>query len=331
MNYQSAKTASGYWSNKFKYFISLWFIVIAVGIDKPLQGCTSFCIKEGKHLLLAKNLDWPINDGLILINKRGLKKTAYIQDSNKLVWTSRYGSITFNQFGKEFPLGGMNEKGLVIEELNSWGKIPDDDQAYRVNEFQWVQYCLDNFSTIGEIIALGDSILPKIMLVHLHYIITDRNGNSLVVEHHGDKSRFIYGEDLPYPILSNNHYQQSLNYIKNYKGFGGDLKVRSNSSGERFVKVASLLKAIEPHPQMKETAFSVLDSVSQDDTQWSIVYDIGHKTIHFRTAGDQKMKSIRLDRFDFSCKTPVLYADVNAKATSCGRAMTISCYAGVVN
>jgi choloylglycine hydrolase len=27
------------------------------------------------------------------------------------MWTSRYGSITFNQYGREFPSGGINEKG----------------------------------------------------------------------------------------------------------------------------------------------------------------------------------------------------------------------------
>jgi Penicillin V acylase and related amidases len=32
-------------------------------------------------------------------------------------WISKYGSITFNQSGREFPHGGINEKGLVIEQM----------------------------------------------------------------------------------------------------------------------------------------------------------------------------------------------------------------------
>jgi choloylglycine hydrolase len=34
-------------------------------------------------------------------------------DGKTISWISKYGSITFNQYGREFPTGGMNEKGLV--------------------------------------------------------------------------------------------------------------------------------------------------------------------------------------------------------------------------
>jgi hypothetical protein len=74
-------------------------------------------------ILLAKNLDWPISDGYILVNKPGVKKNAFTNQHPRISWISKYGSITLNQFGKEFPLGGMNEAGLAIEELNSWGMV----------------------------------------------------------------------------------------------------------------------------------------------------------------------------------------------------------------
>jgi choloylglycine hydrolase len=72
-----------------------------------------YCILHEKagQVLLAKNLAFPIGEGIILINKRGVLKTAYISQYKKLSWRSKYGSITFNQFGKEFPLGEMNEAG----------------------------------------------------------------------------------------------------------------------------------------------------------------------------------------------------------------------------
>ncbi len=100
-------------------------------IPYPLMACTAFTIKNDTQVFLAKNLDWAINDGIIVLNKRGLFKTAYNQQLNKLAWTAKYGSLPFNQFGKEFPLGGMNEMGLVIEELNSWGEAPKEDHKYR--------------------------------------------------------------------------------------------------------------------------------------------------------------------------------------------------------
>ena len=93
--------------------ISLFMVLILTVFHGQADACTAFCIKDSNNLLVAKNLDWPVGDGLILVNKRGLFKEAYISGSKRISWTSRYGSITFNQFGKEFPLGGMNEKGLV--------------------------------------------------------------------------------------------------------------------------------------------------------------------------------------------------------------------------
>ncbi len=45
-------------------------------------------------------------------------------------WTAVYGSISFNQYGKEFPTGGMNEKGLVVELM--WldeTKFPAQDKS----------------------------------------------------------------------------------------------------------------------------------------------------------------------------------------------------------
>ena len=39
-------------------------------------------------------------------------------------WISKYGSISFNQFGAEFPYGGINEEGLVVEIMTSRAEYP---------------------------------------------------------------------------------------------------------------------------------------------------------------------------------------------------------------
>ncbi|MCD6376636.1 MAG: hypothetical protein J7L94_13990 [Caldisericaceae bacterium] len=94
-------------------------LLLVVFISYQLYACTIFVLKRDGKVLLAKNLDWFIDDGFIVVNKRGVKKVAFeMNDGDPVKWESRYGSITFNQFGKEFPLGGMNEEGLVIEETS---------------------------------------------------------------------------------------------------------------------------------------------------------------------------------------------------------------------
>ena len=98
--------------------ISKYFL-LAVGIILLLfsaEGiaCTTFCLQNNGDWIYGRNYDWFIEHCLIVVNKHGVEKTALTED-NPAQWVSKYGSITFNQYGREFPLGGMNEAGLVIE------------------------------------------------------------------------------------------------------------------------------------------------------------------------------------------------------------------------
>ncbi|MDF1881593.1 hypothetical protein JHD50_09805, partial [Sulfurimonas sp. MAG313] len=86
--------------------------------------CTTFILKNRNHLALAQGYDFYYGHGLIITNKRGIKKVALCELLTKYNlydealktprWTSKYGSITFNQFAREIPTCGINEKGLAI-------------------------------------------------------------------------------------------------------------------------------------------------------------------------------------------------------------------------
>jgi len=290
-----------------------YIIIITIMQSSLLMACTAFCLKDSTQLILAKNFDWPINDGLIFLNKKGVPKVAFTQQPKKISWVSKYGSITFNQFGKEFPLGGMNEAGLVIEELNLFGKGHQDDSLYTVNEFQWVQYFLDNYSSVNEIVHNFPPLTVSPIFVNLHYLISDKQGNTAIIEFYDGKIHTYHGKEIQYPVLSNNTYRNSLKYINNFKGFGGDLPIRNETtSGERFVKAVVLIKNM--HNRINEslvsTAFSILDSVKQKDTQWSIVYDIRNSKIFFYTSICKKIKIIDIKRFDFTCTSSCKYYDI---------------------
>lgn len=312
-----------------KSFTVLLFILLT-SVTHPVKACTAFCMEHNNSFILAKNLDWPVGEGILLVNKRGLIKEAFIKGPKKITWTSRYGSVTFNQFGKEFPLGGMNEAGLVVEELNAWGEVPEGEQFFKINEFQWVQFCLDNFSSISEVLRLKDSVITAPLFLNLHYILADKNNNVLIVEFYEGKSYFYSGNEIIYPVLSNNHYRQSLNYIKNYRGFGGDLETQSNFSGERFVKVALALKNLVKNETVQEVAYNILDKVRQKDTQWSIVYNISKSKISFKTMYNQAIRSLDLDSIDFSCKRPVVYYNI-LNANNHGNEVVFRVYNDAVN
>src|SRR5262245_47917867 len=91
------------------------FLCLAIN---DVRACTTFCLKSKGEVLFGKNYDWMIGDGMLFVNKRGVSKTAQgdgPNPANPAKWVSKYGSVTFNQYGRENPSGGMNEAGLVIE------------------------------------------------------------------------------------------------------------------------------------------------------------------------------------------------------------------------
>ena len=104
-------------------------VICAVFLVSSINGfpCQTFLLKEGNTLIAGHNLGMPMHiPGVIVINKRGVFKKGISWDeilSGKptanppLTWESKYGSITFNPFCRDFPDGGMNEVGLYIEEM----------------------------------------------------------------------------------------------------------------------------------------------------------------------------------------------------------------------
>src|SRR5437660_3571671 len=83
----------------------------------PSQACTTVMIPGSAEKIVAKSYDWDLGNGMALVNKRHVAKTALaaLPGDHPAQWTSTYGSVTFNQHGRELPVSGMNEAGLVVE------------------------------------------------------------------------------------------------------------------------------------------------------------------------------------------------------------------------
>src|SRR6185503_11458637 len=117
-------------------------------------ACTTFCLISKHNILFGRNYDFSVGDGLIFINKRGVAKEATMQEGpNPVKWVSKFGSVTFNQFGRENPTGGMNEMGMVVEEM--WldeTEYPKADSRPTIDTQQWIQYLLDTSATTAEAI-----------------------------------------------------------------------------------------------------------------------------------------------------------------------------------
>lgn len=278
-------------------------------------ACTTFCLKKNGEVLFGKNYDWMVADGLVFVNKRGVAKVSNAEDrTNPANWVSKYGSVTFNQYGRENPSGGMNEAGLVIELM--WldeTQYPKADARPTVGTLEWIQYQLDNSATVAEVIANSDKIRIS-SLVPLHYLVNDKAGNTATIEFLNGQLVAHRGETLPFATLANDTYAKSIDYSKTTSVE----KARTKSSLDRFVrasqKSAEFDKKTRSETEAVSYAFEVLSSVAQErSTQWSIVYDQKRGRIHWRTLQAPEIKTVDTKTFDYSCGTSVKLFNMNAK------------------
>lgn len=287
-------------------------------ITQNLIACTSFCLQDADNLVFTKNYDWHLDHGLLIVNKRNVAKTALLLDQSErpAQWVSKYGSVTFNQYGREVPNGGINEAGLAIEGLmlpETQYPTPDDRPAV----LSWIQYQLDNHSTIEQVIGSDKRIREsEVAGLPIHYALCDREGNMATVEFIDGKLVYHEGDTLPVKVLTNDTYANSLAYLKRYAGFGGTERIAysSRTSLDRFVCAADRIRKYRPGngTSIIDYAFDCLASVNQGDkTKWMIVYDLKRLQIHYKTLHNSKLKSIRLRDFDFDCHTPVQIMSIN--------------------
>jgi choloylglycine hydrolase len=298
----------------FKITFSLFFVLFILISSDPVHACTTFCLKNKGEVLFGKNYDWSLGDGMLFVNKRGMSKMSSVEnEKNVAKWTSRYGSITFNQYGWEQPSGGMNEMGLVIELM--WlddAKYPKADERPAIDVLECIKYQLDTSATTKELIANSDNV-RIVSKVPLHYLVSDRGGNAATIEFLDGKLVAHTGIELPIATLTNDTYARSMRYAAT----NSPETTRSVSSLDRFVRASDRTKKFDSKTLSEDAAigyaFETLAVAAQPGyTQWSIVYDQQRMKVHFRTKDRPEIKTIDTHFFDYGCVSPVMTFDLNS-------------------
>jgi penicillin V acylase-like amidase (Ntn superfamily) len=293
--------------------------LLAMLSSRAASACTTFCLERNGSIVFGKNYDFGIGYGMLVVNKRGVSKSSLVDSPNRSAkWTSRYGSLTFNQFGREFPSGGMNEAGLVVELM--WldaAKYPKPDSRPAIGVLEWIQYQLDNFATAAEVVANAEKIRIASQ-TPLHYLVADRSGGCASVEFLDGRLVAHAGPALPVRALTNDTYESSLTFLRDREGRGNRDLPAGPGSLERFVRAATLVRAAEGRTSGSavDDAFRALESAANPSrTQWSIAYDLAKLRVYFRTKENPKLRSVALAAFDLSCHTRVRTADVDSSPT----------------
>ncbi|HEY6807121.1 MAG TPA: linear amide C-N hydrolase [Pyrinomonadaceae bacterium] len=294
-------------------------LMILVALINHTNACTTFCLVNKSEVLFGRNYDWILGDGLLFVNKRGVQKSATIIDSETgRKWTSKFGSITFNQYGRENPAGGMNEAGLVVELM--WltdTEYPKANATPAVGSQEWIQFILDTAATTDEAIRNAASVRIE-SEIKIHFLINDKSGNAAIIEFLKGVMVVLKKADLPVPALANSTYADS----RAFANHTDSKRATSNTSLDRYFRAQIQTLAFEKKPlgdkQAIDYAFTVLNNLAEgpstdNPTQWSIVYDQRRQRIYWRTLKSSEIKFLDASQFDYSCSTPVKIFDVDAK------------------
>ena len=269
--------------------------------------CTTFLLSSGGRHVVGKSYDWDMSQGLVFVNKRGVQKQGLPSPTGGSVpqWKSKYASLTFNQYGREIPNGGMNEKGLVIEIMWLDSSVyPPADQRPSIDGLQWIQYQLDNYATVAEMVAHADDLRIAMHWGKVHYLACDPSAACAAFEHIDGK--MVVSRDAH--ALTNNTFAESKGFLKAHPG-----GAKGKGSLERYSRAANH----KPHGDPIDDAFATLADVSQgDDSKWNIVYDLDQKKVYWRSRGSEKIKQATLGAFDPSCRAPVQMMDLEADAVA---------------
>jgi penicillin V acylase-like amidase (Ntn superfamily) len=302
---------------KPKPFLLLLIPLIILQFGGSSWACSTFVLKTGGRQVFGRNYDWHMGDALLMVNNRGCRKRSITRPEElgaKATWVARYGSITFNQYGRELPTGGMNEAGLVVEAmaLSKTRYAEPDHRPYVGLALQWRQYLLDTCGTVAEVIEADRKIRisDKAPGLGMHVLVLDKTGDCAVIEFLDGRMQVHTGNGLPVAVSTNDTYAESLQYLRENHPPIYD----HGQSIARFITAAKMNRRCQAatSDQLISYAFETLAAVSSTRTQWQIVYDNLNMTVAFRTYAHPQIRHINVLDFDFSRATPVKILDVNA-------------------
>jgi choloylglycine hydrolase len=160
---------------------------------------------------------------------------------------------------------------LYLAEEAAFGER--DPKLEAIGIMQWVQYYLDNYATVAEAVEAQKSfafqieplILPNGYPTLVHVSLSDKTGDSAVIEYIGGKARIYH--DRRFTVMTNEPtYDKQIENLKQYRTFGGDKPLPGERTpSDRFVRAAYYAGGLPKPASRAEGAaymFSVIRNVS---------------------------------------------------------------------
>ncbi len=236
----------------------------------PTWACSLFAaLGDTDSMLYGRNFDWEYSPALLLFTAPpdGYRSVSMV-DIAYLVDADQVRALTDLPLEDRRPLldapflpfDGMNERGLVVGMAAvPPGDMQPDPNKETVGSLGVIREMLDHAGDVDEAVAIlqsyniefGDG--PPI-----HYLIADSSGRAVLVE-------FYQSEMVVIP--NETGYHLATNFLR--------ASVGESAAGQcqRYDKIGQRLAETGGRINTQE-AIDLLEQVSQEGTQWSVVYEI---------------------------------------------------------
>jgi len=244
----------------------------------PTWACSLFAaLGDEQHRLYGRNFDWRYSPALLLFTDPpdGYASVSMV-DIAYLVDLSKVHELTDLPLEERavlletpfWPFDGMNEHGLVVGMAAvPESEMPHDPRKTTIDSLLVIREMLDHARDVGEAVAIleGYNVAwgggPP-----LHYLIADRAGQATLVEFYDGEMVLIRSRSASSWHLATNHLRAAVHDV----GSGGCWRYEAIHR-----RLASAKGSLSVTPAM-----DLLADVAQENTQWSVVYDLGSGAVH---------------------------------------------------
>ena len=251
----------------------------------PHGSCSLFAaLGDHSARLYGRNFDWEYSPAVLLFTDPpdgyasvSMVDIAYLfgdlsgvatlderplEDRRRLLWTPH------------LPFDGMNEQGLVVGMASvPWSSPPRDPSLPTVDDIELMRWMLDRARTVDEAVdVLRGANISWSGGVTIHYLIADASGKSALVE-------YVQGKMVVLPATEPWHLATNF-----YVSTASDGPVAPPGSCPRYDRLVSTLRRAGGVLQVDQ-ALDLLHQVSNERTQWSVIYDLSRHSVHVVMAG----------------------------------------------
>jgi choloylglycine hydrolase len=343
--------------------VALLLTVIVAGVTvlswTPAGACSLVFVNDNKIAkIVVRSMDLPLQlpeRPRLVVFPRGIERDCArsvlpgVQGkveglgNNPLKWTSEYGTVVMTGFDAGVS-DGINECGLSAHLLTLVTvKHEPKDGRPELSDGLWVQYVLDSFKTVKEVVqahkdgkfrlvAATAPALGHTATLGSHLAVEDPTGDSAIIEYVAGKLMIHHGPE--YTVMTNDPpLDEMLKRMKKYKVFGGaqTLPGESMEGESRFARLAAYQKLL-PEPRNSTEALAAAlsllriaqipfrdpekDTDSEPEalwrgcqTTWVSAADLTHKVYYIHSPLVLSMVWVELKDLNLGVGAPILFAD----------------------